>query len=171
MSRRSDIRRGERLPSSRIRRGGPTIGSTLVIMTVVSASVALAPPTLADQVATFKDAVASLRSGTSCPPLHYNPIVEQAADIINRSTDAYLNHTATHVPIADPLPGLKDLGYRGNKATLLQGAHKNPSDAIKGAILQGHAAIPDCSYTDYGVSMFRNDKSGYNLTSAVLAGP
>jgi len=143
----------------------------MVIVTIVSAGIVLAPAAVADQVATLRDAVASLRSGTSCGPLQYNPAVEQAADIINRSTDAYLNHTATHVPISDPLPGLKDLGYHGNKAALLQGAHKNPADAIKGALLEGHAAIADCSYTDFGVSMFRNETSGYNLTAAVLAGP
>lgn len=166
-----DAPRGDSMAAPILRRGGRSIGSIMVFVTAVSASTVLAPPALADQVATFKDAVASSRSGTSCGPLHYNPIVEQAADIVNRSTDAYLNHTATHVPIADPLPGLKDLGYGGNKATLLRGAHRNPADAIKGALLEGHAAIPDCSYTDYGVSMFRNVKSGYNLTAVVLAGP
>ncbi|ORA10372.1 hypothetical protein [Mycobacterium arosiense] len=144
----------------------------MAIVTVVPACIVLAPAAVADQVAaTFRDAVASLRSGTSCGPLQDNSAAEQAADIINRSTDAYLNHTATHVPISDPLPGLKDLGYPGNKAVLLQGAHKNPADAIKGALLEGHAAIPDCSYTDFGVSMFQNETSGYNLTAAVLAGP
>lgn len=171
MLRRADASPGDRMSAAMVGRRGPSIGSLAVTVTVMATCIPLAPPALADQVATFKDAVASLRNGTSCGRLHYNPVVEQAADIINRSTDAYLNHTATHVPIADPLPGLKDLGYGGTKATLLQGAHKDPADAIKGALLEGHAAIPDCSYTDFGVSMFRNDKSGYNLTSAVLAGP
>ncbi|MCV7234606.1 hypothetical protein H7J49_19225 [Mycobacterium branderi] len=131
----------------------------------------LAPTARADSVTNFRQAVASLRAGTSCEALRYNTVVEQAADIINRSTEDYINHTATHVPIAEPLPGLKDLGYGGNRAVLLQGAHKNAADAIKGALLEGHAAIPDCSYTDFGVSMRRNETTGYTLTSLVLAGP
>lgn len=149
---------------------GRTSPSTALIVTVFSAAIVPAPPALADSVDTAKDAVASLRSGTSCAALRDNPIVEQAADVINRSTDDYLNQTATRIPIDDPLPGLKDLGYGGNKAVLLLGSHKNEADALKGALLQGHAVIPDCSYTDYGVSLRRNESTGYNLISIVLAG-
>ncbi|MCV7246541.1 hypothetical protein H7J83_28140 [Mycobacterium mantenii] len=130
----------------------------------------LAPPAVADSVVVLQDAVASLRSGTSCGPLRYSPVVEQAADIVNKSTSDYLDNNATHVPIADPLPGLKDLGYGGNKAVLLQGAHKNEASAIKGALLQGYNAFPDCSYTDFGASIVRNENTGYNLVSLVLAG-
>ncbi len=143
----------------------------MVIATVFSAGIVLAPLALADSVATVQDAVATLRSGTQCGPLHYSPVVEQAAEVINRSTDDYLNLTATHVPIADPLPGLKDLGYSGNKAVLLQGAQKNEANAIMGALLQGYADIPDCSYTDFGANIRQNETTGYNLISLVLAGP
>ena len=114
--------------------------------------------------------MASARSGTSCGSLRYNQVVEQVAQIINRSTDDYLNHAATRVPILDPLEGLKDLGYGGTKAHLLQGAGKSDAVAIHGALLQGYGAIPDCSYTDFGLSMRRNETTGYNLASVVLAG-
>lgn len=144
--------------------------SAALIVTGLSSAIVLAPPALADSVATIKDAVASLRSGTSCAALRDNPIVEQAADIVNRSTDNYLNHTATRTPIEDPLPGLKDLGYDGNKAIALFGGHPDQADALKGALLEGHAAIPDCSYTDFGVSTLRNESTGYNLITVILAG-
>jgi hypothetical protein len=154
-----------------IRRRGPWIASALVIATVLCAGVSVAPAALADLAANFKSAVASARDGTSCRPLRYNSVVEQVAAVINRSTDDYLSHTATQVPISDPLPGLQDLGYGGKKGKLLSGAAKNEVDAIKGALIEGYAAIPDCSYTDFGVSMLRNQPTGYILTSLVLAGP
>jgi hypothetical protein len=106
-----------------------------------------------------------------CGPLRYNPVVEQVAEISNRSTDQYLNHATATVPVSDPTPGLKDLGYRGKKGALLNGAARNEADAIKGALLEGFDKLPDCSYTDFGVSMLRNQSNGYYLTSLVLAGP
>ncbi|MCV7323032.1 hypothetical protein H7K01_00090 [Mycobacterium intracellulare subsp. chimaera] len=102
--------------------------------------------------------------------MQYNAVAEHVAEIINRSTDDYLNQVATRVPITDPLEGLKDLGYEGTKAYLLQGANESDANAIKGALLQGYAAIPDCSYTDFGVSLRRNERTGYILASVVLAG-
>ncbi|QLL10536.1 hypothetical protein H0P51_27695 [Mycobacterium vicinigordonae] len=111
-----------------------------------------------------------MRAGTSCPPLRDNAIVEEAADIVNRSTDDYINHAATHVPIDDPLPGLKDLGYGGNKAFRLQGSHKNAADALKGVLLEGYKTIPDCSYKDFGVSVRQNETNGYTLITVILAG-
>ena len=147
------------------------MASAPAIVTVVAAGLVLAPTARADSEANVRDAVASARSGTPCGSLRSNPVVEQVAQIINRSTDDYLDHAATRVPIADPLEGLKVLGYRGTKAYLLQGAAKTDADAIQGAILEGYAAIPDCSYTEFGVSMRRNETTGNNLTSVVLAGP
>lgn len=147
-----------------------SIRSAAPIVTVFSVAIVLAPPVLADSVAIAKDAIASLRGGTSCAALRDNPVVEQAADVINRSTDDYLNHTATRIPIDDPLPGLKDLGYAGNKAVLLSGSHPEAADALKGALLEGYTAIADCSYADYGVSVRRNESTGYSLISIVLAG-
>jgi hypothetical protein len=153
-------------------RRGRRIASVVVIVAVLCTGVSLAPSALADPADNFRDAVASLRGAASCGPLVYHPVVEQAAEIVNRSTDAYLDQAARVVPIGDPLPVLKDLGYGGNKAKLLSGASRNDdADAIKGVIIQGYAAIPDCTYTDFGVNVKRNETSGYFLTSLVLAGP
>lgn len=146
-----------------------SIRSVLVMALVFSGGVVLAPSALAD-AADVKAVLASARGGTSCAPLTDNPIVTHAAEIINKSTDDYVEHTARHVPIADPLPGLRDLGYSGDKAILLQGARPNEADAIKGMLLQGYAAIPDCSYTDFGVDVRRNETTGYSLIAVVLAG-
>lgn len=133
--------------------------------------VALAPHAVADEAANLRDAVTSARGGASCGPLQYNDVVAHVADIINKSTDDYLDHTATRVPISDPLQGLKDLGYGGSKTYLLQGANESGAIAIKAALLQGYDAILDCSYTDFGVSMRRNVATGYALTVVVLARP
>ena len=119
----------------------------------------------------LQGAVASLRSDASCKPLHYDPVVEQAAEIINRLTDDYVNHTARQEPVADPVPGLKDLGYHGNKGTTLQGAAKDDAEEIKGMLRRGMGLFPDCSYTDFGISLRRNETTGYTFTSLVLAGP
>jgi hypothetical protein len=168
--RRSVIPPDSHVSAPILRECGPWMASALVIVMVLSTGLSLAPSALADPAANLRDAVASARGGTSCGPLRYNPVVEQVARVINRSTDDYLNHTATRVPIPDPLDGLKDLGYGGTKAYLLQGADRSDALAIKGALLEGYAAIPDCSYTDFGVSMWRNETTGYNLVSSVLAG-
>lgn len=151
----------------------------LVTAAVLSAGLALAPPAPADPVTEVRGAVVFARSETSCAPLRYDPIVERAAEVFNRMTDDYLNHTATRVQnkdtrpgsIPDPLPGLTDLGYAGTKAFLLQGAHHDDALAIKGALLQGYASgkISDCSFTDFGADMRRNERTGYNLVSVVLA--
>jgi hypothetical protein len=167
--RRSDISPESHVFAPIFSKRGPWSASALVIVTVLSTGLSLAPSALADPLANFRNAVASARGGTSCGPLRYNPVVQQAAEVINRSTDDYLNHAATRVPILDPLEGLKDLGYGGTKAYLLQGADRSDALAIKGALLEGYAAIPDCSYTDFGVSMRRNETTGYNLASSVLA--
>ena len=141
------------------------------LLTVLSAGISLASPALADPSENLKNAVASARAGTSCGPLRYNAVVEQVAEISNRSTDKYLNHAATDVPVEDPLPGLKDLGYGGSKGALLRGAAKNEANSIKGLLIEGFDKLPDCSYKDFGVSMLRNQWNGYYLTSVVLAGP
>jgi hypothetical protein len=138
---------------------------------LVSGGIVLAPSAFADSVTGAQDAMATARAGTSCPPLNYNPVVEKAAAIINKSTDDYIDHISTYQPITDPMPGLKDLGYGGNKAALLQGALSNEADAIKGALLEGHAAIPDCSYTDLGIDVRRNEDTDNLLVVYLLAGP
>ncbi|BBX20964.1 hypothetical protein MTER_03750 [Mycolicibacter terrae] len=167
--------------ASRIRapicRGPGRLGA----MTACFVCLALAPPAQAGSMATVKEAVVSARNETSCAPLRYDPTVEQATEVFNRMTDDYLDHTATRVQnkdtrpgsIPDPVPGLKDLGYPATKAYLIQGAHHDDASAIKAAMLQGYAAgkFDDCSYTDFGVSMRYNERTGYNLAAVILAAP
>lgn len=153
----------------------------LLVAAGVVAGLVLAPPAAADPVADLREAVASARSETSCGPLQYHPTVEQAAGVFNEMTDDYLSHTATRVQnkdtapgsIPDPLIGLKNLGYGGTHAYLLQGAKQDEALAIKGALLQGYASgtISDCSFTDFGVDMRRNQRTGYSLAAVVLATP
>lgn len=141
----------------------------------------LAAPAAADPMLDLREAIASARSETSCVPLNYHSTVEQAAGVFNQMTDDYLSHTATRVQnkdttpgsISDPLPGLKNLGYGGTKAYLLQGAQKSEARATKATLLQGYASnkISDCSYTDFGVDMRRNPRTGYELAAVVLATP
>ena len=50
------------------------------------------------------------------------------------------------------------------------GASKNEADAIKGMLLEAWAAIPDCSYTDYGLSILMNKSRNEFLTALVVAG-
>lgn len=147
-----------------------TFSQLMVVFILMCSGFLLAPQAFADSAAALTDAVLAARSGTSCKPLSDDPVVGQVAAIINKSTDDYLEHVATQVPLADPLPGLKDLGYRGDKAVVLQGARPIEADAIKGMLLEGFAAIPDCSYTDFGVDVRRNESTGYSLVSVVLAG-
>ncbi|MGH3635384.1 MAG: hypothetical protein ACRDTS_15125 [Mycobacterium sp.] len=152
-----------------LRRRRPRIALALAIVTVLSAGVSLAPSALADSLAGLRDALAQARAG-SCGALRSDPIAEQAANKINQMTDEWLNHTGTQVPPEDPLPGLKILGYGGNKATQIQGAGKTEASAIKGAMLEGYKKIPDCSYTDYGASMMLNERTGEYISAVVLAG-
>lgn len=140
------------------------------LVTISSVGILLAPSALAEPAPTVRDAVAALRGGTSCLPLRYDAVVERAAEIINRLEENYLIHTARQEPVTDPLPGLKDLGYSGNKAKLLRGAASDGADAIKVMLLEGYAVFPDCSYKDFGVSLRRDETTGYTFTSVVLAG-
>jgi hypothetical protein len=142
----------------------------VLIATAFCAGIVLAPATFADSTANVRNAVASLRGETSCAPLRYDPVVEQAAGVINRLNDEYVSHAARQEPVDDPLPGLKDLGYSGRKAKILQGAAKNDGDAIKAMLLEGYDAIPDCSYADFGVNLRRNDSTGFTFATMVLAG-
>lgn len=143
-----------------------------IIATVASAGLLLAPPARADLVGHLQDAVAQARAGSSCGPLHPDPVAARVAMIANKSYPDWLAHISTSPPITDPLPGLKELGYAGNKGKFLGGvSKKSAADAIKGVLLEGYAAILDCSYTDYGASMLSDQASGYTLAAVVLAGP
>ncbi len=129
------------------------------------------PVALADPADNLRSAVQQVRAGTSCGALDSDPIAEQAATTINDSTEDYLNHDANQIPISDPLPGLKILGYPGSKGIVLQGASKPDDWSIKALLLQGYDKIPDCSYTDFGADMRLYEPTGVWLTAVVLAGP
>jgi hypothetical protein len=132
----------------------------------------LAPPAAADPAPAVQQAVVDARGAASCGPLNYNPTVEHAADIVNRSTYTFLDHSAENVPADDPHPTaiVKDLGIKANKVSSFQGAAHNEADAVKGALLEGRNAIPDCSYTDFGVSLLFEPQSDFTLAVVVLVG-
>lgn len=155
--------------SRRRRRWIPSSAAATTV--VVTVGVWLAPTVHADPAPNVQDAVASLRGGSSCGPLHYDPVVEQAAATINRVNAGYVDHTGTTQPVSDVLPGLKDLGYGGNKATMLQGTAPDEGDSVKAMLLEGYAAFRDCAYTDFGLDVRTDESTGFTYSALVLAGP
>ncbi|MGV0714516.1 hypothetical protein ABQE93_03815 [Mycolicibacterium sp. XJ662] len=139
------------------------------MLTVAITAMALASPAQADTVDRLKAAVDGARAA-SCEPLQVDPIVEQAAIEINKSNDVWLDHGARAVPVPDAMPLLKDLGYPGNKSTILYGAGKTEANSIKALLLQGYRAIPDCSYRDVGVSVMQGNSAGWIMSTVVLGG-
>ena len=129
--------------------------SLRALISIPCLSVLLAPNAVAQPAPELAQVVTAVRSSSSCPPLKYNATVEHAAEIVNQSTYAYLNHTAENVPADDPHPTaiVKDLGINSSRVLSLQGAAHDEAGAIKGVLLEGRNAIPDCSYTDFGVSL------------------
>lgn len=151
---------------------GPKTALAAAMVSILSAAVPLAPSALADPEDTLRAAMQASRAGSSCGPFGSDSTVQRVAEVVNKSVTDWLDHKASHVPIEDPLPGLKELGYRGSKGVTFQGvSDKSQADAIKGALLEGYTLLPDCSYTDLGVSMLLNERTGENLAAVVLAGP
>jgi hypothetical protein len=128
----------------------------------------MAPSAMADSSDTLRAALMAAR-GAACGPLRSNPLVEKTAVEVNASNDKWLNHDSRVPPESDALPRLKDLGYGGSKAAILIGAGATDANSIKALLLQGYLAIPDCSYTDYGVSAVHNAAKDMILTTVVLA--
>lgn len=149
--------------SDAILAGTATVG--MVIPTLLCAPGACAEPDGA-----IERVVAAMRGSAPCRPLKYDPIVEHGAEIANRSTIDFVQHAARNVPVADPLPVLKDLGSKAQKAYMLQGFGQSDADAIKGAVLQGYAAIPDCAYTAFGASLMTDDQTGRRFALVILTG-
>lgn len=149
-------------------------GALLTAVAAAWAGAALAAPAAADPGSAFTAAVSAARAASSCEPLRYDPTLERAAGIVNRSTEAYFDTTSAVIPAdtePQPLPILKDLGSPLSRATLLQGASTTAGMDVKGAIVQGFTTIPDCSYTDFGTSTIYSASTGYSMVVAVLAGP
>lgn len=150
----------------------PAMAWAAVLVAAVWSSIGLASPAAADASDTVKAAVSAARDGTSCAPLGSDPVVTRVAEVINKSFSVWLDNNATQVPIEDPRPGLKELGYRGSKGVYVGGVgKKSQAEAIKALLLEGFDKIPDCSYTDLGISVLHNDNSGWYLIALVLAGP
>lgn len=154
------------------RAASATLATAIVLVVPVAlSSGALAAPTPGNLSGVFRSEVESSRSQSSCKPLQYNHVVEQAAAVVNKSTVDYLDHNSNQVPIADPKAGLKDLGFPVGKTKLLLGADEDYRLAMKGAILEGYAALADCSYTDFATDVRRDGVSGKTLVLALLTGP
>lgn len=167
---RGDNRRLYHRPDRCAGRIGPgaMLASAAAALTMVGASVSLAPAAAADSAQSLRTAVIAARPG--CAPLRSDPLVEQAAEIVNRSTDKWLEHTGRAVPVPEPLPILIDLGYGGDRAVQIEGAGDTDAQAIAGLLIIGSDILPDCSYADYGVSVVQNQRSGRYLTTVVMAG-
>ncbi|BBZ02604.1 hypothetical protein MCHIJ_20410 [Mycolicibacterium chitae] len=129
-----------------------------------------ATPAAAEARAQFDAGIAAVRAASTCPALAHDPLAQRAAELSNRSTEDYLNHTAEHVPVADPLFVLHDLGSDAQRAVQLQGQGPTLAEALKGALLQGNSTIPDCAYTGFGTSVIEHAASGHTLVVAVLTG-
>lgn len=168
----------------------------MTVVTFAGVGVMFTPPAAADPDPNLQGTVVSERAKTQCPPLRYDPMVEHAAEIVNRSTDDYVSHRTKNVPAdgaTDALPILKDLGSNATVALSLQGAgHNSDRDAIHGVVLEGitpgvgkelHKGVGvfkpieelgappfgECSLNAFGVSMIRNAEEGLNLATVVLA--
>jgi hypothetical protein len=155
------------------RRRNLVAGNTVAaLLSIFGGSVGVAPPAAADPAPEAVQAVTAARSGAACGPLEYNPIAEHAAEIVNQSTLTYLDHTGENVPLDDqhPIALMKDLGVDTTTVMSLQGAGPNEADAIKGVLLEGYKAIPDCSYTEVGASRLYEDRSGQFLVVVILVG-
>lgn len=149
--------------TSRHARCGAWLTIVLMVLCVFTAPTAAAAPT-----DSLRAAVAAAR-GSACAPLRPSSVIDRAAAEINETTDRWINNTSRAVPETDALTPLRDLGYEGSKATILSGAARSDGDAIKAAVLQGFAQIPDCSWTEFGVHALYNAKKDMILTTIVLA--
>lgn len=134
-------------------------------------AVSLAPASAADATAELRSQVDAARGG--CPPLQSDPVLNDVAQRANGETQSYIEHTARFEPFEDPMPVLRDLGYKAGKAKLIPGYADTEAKATHGVIVHGWQAIPDCTYTKYGVNVLENPQGlhgGYVLAALVLAG-
>jgi hypothetical protein len=129
-----------------------------------------APPAMADTVANLTSAVDQVRSASRCQPLQSDPLVLRVSEMATQRLTDFISHRTAEIPIDDPMPALKTIGYPGTKATLVGGYGADEAEAIHGLLLEGRVAIPDCSYTQYGVSTAQAD-DGFYLTTVILAAP
>lgn len=163
----SRLSSGDRGRSTVRRRSAIAVGCCVIASAFSNVSVA--PSAAADTTDSLRAAVSAAGS-PSCSPRRSQPVIDEAAKEINETTDRWINFASRAVPETDALPVLKDLGFPATKAKILSGSAKNPADSIKATLLQGFADLPDCSYTDFGVSSMYNAKKDVELVTVVLAG-
>lgn len=152
----------------RLRRLKTTLGSALLAAIL---ALSLAPTSAADATATLRSQVDAARGG--CPALQSDPVLNDVAHRANTETQSYIEHTARFEPFEDPMPVLRDLGYSAGKAKLIPGYGDIEAKAIRGVVVHGWEAIPDCTYTRYGVHVLDNSegtRGKYTLAALVLAG-
>jgi len=144
------------------------IASVGIVSTLLAVCIFQAPQAVASSTERLRAAIASARSA-SCSPLRPDPVLDRAAEDVNRETDKWIDFKGRIAPADDPMPVLKDLGYTGNKAHLLQGANTTETASIKGVLIEGYLDIPDCSFTAYGVSVMQNHTTNYILAATIVA--
>jgi hypothetical protein len=134
----------------------------------LAASAGMSGRASADPQGSLSRAVDNFR-GSSCSPLQSDPLVTRAAQMANQESREYIRYRSAVVPFTDPMPALKTIGFTGSKALLVSGYGKNERDSIHGLIVEGHDALRDCTWTQYGVDTLEDE--GFILTSVVLARP
>ncbi len=118
-----------------------SVRNMLMAVALTAFSVSMAPSAAADSTDLLRAAVAAARPA-ACP-VRSDPVIDQAADEINKTTDRWINNTARAVPETNALPILKELGYGGSKASILSGASTSATNAIKATLIQAFS----CSQT------------------------
>jgi hypothetical protein len=145
--------------------------AVVVLAMTICIAVAPMPSSSADAPVDLQAQVDAARGG--CPPLQEDPVLTGVAQRANGETQSNIEHTARSLPFEDPMPVVHDLGYPAGKAKLFAGYGDVEAKAIRGAVLFGWEAIPDCSYTKYGVDVLDGSvagSGGYWLAAIVLAG-
>lgn len=145
-----------------------TIKALVVSALALGSAASLIPVASADPVANLRSQVDAARG--KCAALQWDPILTQVATRANTETAAFAVHNARFIPFEDPVPVLQELGYPAGKARLLPGYGADAATAIHGVIVFGWEAIPDCTYTRYGLAVSDDPGLKFALAALVLAG-
>ena len=70
----------------------------------------------------------------------------------------------------DPIAIVNEFGVGSGTAVSLQSAGPDVTTAITALLLQGYKAVPDCSYTDFGVDARYDPGTRQQLLVAILVG-
>jgi hypothetical protein len=161
--------RGHRFALARAARSAHRAHAAFLAAALIALlAISLAPASVADSTADLQSQVD--RSRGRCPPMRSDPVLTGVAQRANGETRSYIEHTARFIPFVDPMPVLHELGYNAGKAKLVAGYGDSDAKAIHGLMLQAWDAVPDCTYTRYGVNVVDNADGGYALAALILAG-